>query len=242
MLAGSFIAWNRQEPFLSDAEVRAATAANAAVAGLDAGVPLAFWVNEDDDTVSFLATRTANVIRAAMPPDRIRDVVVVVPPSGDASTERRRLEQLTERDLAEAERTSGRPAVEIVLTPFDPVDRPAGARVIAPGEPLGGLRPVDPLEPATPWGIAVSSLLVLGLAWAAGYGWARVALPDSVTAAAAAPALGAAAIVLVAVPLERLGLLLADPVGGWVVSALAGGSGYAVRLVLQRRAVARAAP
>ena len=52
MLAGSAIAWDRQEPFLSDDEVRAVTFANDDVARLRPGTPLAFWVNEPDDTVS----------------------------------------------------------------------------------------------------------------------------------------------------------------------------------------------
>jgi hypothetical protein len=81
MLAGSAIAWNRQDPFLSEDEVRALAVANEAVSRLEPGTPVAFLVNEPDDTVSFLATRAGNVIRAGVPPDRIRDVVVVVPSS-----------------------------------------------------------------------------------------------------------------------------------------------------------------
>lgn len=244
MLAGAFIAWNRQEPFLTVEEVRAATIANAEVSPLDAGVPLAFLVNEPDETVSFLAARANNVIRASLPPDRIRDVVVVVPPlAGPASAgERRALERRTAADLREAEDTAGRPGEVVVLAPFDSVDRPDDALVVDPSAPATGLEPVDPLEPSSPGGIAGSSLLLLILISGIGYGWARVAVADAVTAAAAAPALGAGALVLAGIAVERLGLTLDAAGGAWIASGLAGGCGYLAWVVLERRARTRAAP
>src|SRR4029453_14497660 len=72
MLAGSAIAWDRQEPFPSDDEVRAVTFANDDVSRLRPGTPLAFWVNEPDDTGSSLAPRAGNVIRAGVRTDTIR--------------------------------------------------------------------------------------------------------------------------------------------------------------------------
>ncbi len=244
MLAGAFISWNRQESFLSQDEVRAATIANDAVSGLDAGVPLAFLVNEPDASVSFLATRAGNVLRASLPPDRIRDVVVVIPPRPDgvADEERRALERITAEDLLRAERTSGRPAAVFVLTPFDRVDRPPGALVVDPATPRTDLTAIDPLEPSSGWAIALSSVLVLAFLAVVGYGWARVAVPDALTSSAIAPALGAGAIVLAAVALERLGVRIDGAAGAWVVSALAGGCGYVVWGVLQRLARPRPAP
>jgi hypothetical protein len=244
MLAGAFIAWDRQEPFLSEDEVRTATIANGTVSGLDAGVPLAFLVNEPDETVSFLAARANNVIRASVPPDRIRDVLVVVPPAdGPAEgAERRALERLTAADLREAEDRAGRPATTVVLTPFDPIDRPPGALVVDPAEPSDEPVAVDPLQPSSPWRIVASSLLVLALVWAVGLGWARFLVADRVAAAALAPALGSAALVLSAVALERLGVAIDAAVGAWVVSGLAGGCGYVAWAVLERRPHARPAP
>jgi hypothetical protein len=244
IVAGAFIAWNRQEPFLSEDEVRAATIANAYVAGLDAGVPLAFLVNERDASVSFLATRAANVLRASLPPDRIRDVVVVVPalPGGEAGEERRALERGTAADREIAERHSGRPARVVVLTPFDGIDRPSDALVIDPHELANVEGAVDPLQPSTPAAIALSSLLVLALAAAAGYGWARAVVPDPLTAAATAPALGVGALVLVAVAFERLGVRLDAAAGAWAVSAVAGGGGYLVWRVLERATAPSPAP
>ena len=244
MLAGSAIAWNRQDPFLSEDEVRALAVANEAVSRLEPGTPVAFLVNEPDDTVSFLATRAGNVVRAGVPPDRIRDVMVVVPSVGGvpASGERGALERLTARNLAAAEARSGRSAEVIVLTPFDDVDRPTDALVVDPSRPVKESFPVDPLEASSAAGIAWASIVALALLTVAGYGWARIGLADAITAAAAAPAVGAAMLILVAAALDALGVGLGTRVGALAVSALAGGGGYLVRFVLERRAGSGSAP
>jgi hypothetical protein len=244
MLAGSAIAWNRQDPFLAENEVRALAVANEAVSRLEPRTPIAFLVNEPDDTVSFLATRAGNVIRAGVPPDRIRDVVVVVPSAGGApaSGERGALERLTARDLSAAEARSGRKAEVIVLTPFDEVDRPTDAIRIGSALVTGFVHAVDPLEPESAARIAWASIATLALLWAAGYGWARIGLADAVTAAAAAPAIGAAMLILVATALDVLGVPIGTTVGALAVSAIAGGGGYLIRFVLERRAGSGAAP
>jgi hypothetical protein len=245
MLAGSAIAWNRQEPFISDGEVRAVTFANDDVARLPPGTPLAFWVNEPDDTVSFLATRAGNVIRAGVPPDRIRDVVVVVPPLDRETTsgERGALERLTARDLGAAEERAGRSAEVIVLTPFDEVDRPTGALVVEPSERTKDLFPlVDPLEPFTAAGIAWASIAGLLLLTVVGFGWAQVGLGDAITAVAAAPAIGAAVLILVATALDAVGMHLGTTAGALAASALTGSGGYLARFVLERRTGTGSAP
>jgi hypothetical protein len=244
MLAGSAIAWNRQDPFLSQDEVRALAVGNEAVSQLEPGTPVAFLVNEPDDTVSFLATRAGNVIRAGVPPDRIRDVVVVVPPVGGApaSGERGALERLTARDLSAAEARSGRKAEVIVLTPFDEVDQPTDALVVDPSRPVKDVYPVDPLEPSSAAGIAWASIVALALLTVAGYGWARIGLADAITAAAAAPAVGAAMLILVGTALDALGVALGTTVGALAASAIAGGGGYLIRFVLERRAGSGSAP
>jgi hypothetical protein len=238
MLAGSAIVWNRQDPFLSEDEVRAIAVANETVSRLEPGTPVAFLVNEPDDTVSFLATRAGNVIRAGVPPDRIRDVVVVVPSVGGApaSGERGALERLTARDLSAAETRSGRKAEVIVLTPFDEVDQPTDALVVDPSRPAKDFYPVDPLEPSSAADIAWASIVALALLTVAGYGWARIGLADAITAAAAAPAVGAAMLILVGTALDALGVALGTTVGALAASAIAGGGGYLIRFVLERRA------
>lgn len=244
MLAGAFIAWNRQEPFLSEEEVGAATAANAHAARIDPvdRGPLVFLVNERDETVTFLATRAGNVIRAAMPPDRIRDVVIVVTPLEESvSAERDALERLTARDRQRAEDRSGPASATFVLRPFDRVDEAGSGIVIEGASPEGATGAVEPLLPASPNAIAVTSVLVLAFTWLAGYGWARVAVADATTAAAAAPAFGIGALVLFAVALERTGLAIEALAGAWVGSAIAGGGGYLAWQVLERRARTRSA-
>ena len=244
MLAGSAIAWNRQEPFISDAETRALRIANEAVARLEPRRPLAFLVNEPDDTVSFLATRAGNVVRAGVPPDRIRDVVVVVPPlEGEIAVgERAALEGLTERDLIAAEDRAGRSAAVLVLTPFDEVDRPQGALVLDPSASTKDAFPVEPLEPSSAAGIAWASIATLALLWIAGYGWARMGFEDAITAVAAAPAIGTAMLILVATALDAIGVRLGTAVAALAVSALAGGGGYFGWFVLERRSRTRSAP
>ena len=159
-----------------------------------------------------------------MPPDRIRDVVVVVP-SLDAGTrigERGALERLTARDLAAAEHRAGRSAAVIVLTPFDEVDRPTGAIQIGPALVTGGVHADDPLDPASAAG-AWAAIATFALLWVADYGWARIGLADTITAAAAAPAIGAAMLILVATALDALGVPLGRATRALAASALAGG-------------------
>jgi len=242
MVGGSAIAWNRQEPFMSEEEVNAVSIANDAIAtSVKPGTPLAFWVNEADEAISFSATRAGNVIRAGVPPDRIRDVVVVVPPlEGASQPQRLALEHLSASDLRAAETRSGRSAKVFVLRPFDATDSPKGAIVMHP--PAIDFRPVDPLEPASAWGVVWASLATLALLSVVGFGWARIGLEDSVRAAAISPAVGAAAIILVAVALDALGISLGSTGGGLAASVLAGGGGYLVGFVLKRRARTQPAP
>jgi hypothetical protein len=243
MLAGSAIAWNRQEPFLSHDEVIAVSIANEAIStSTRPGTPLAFLVNENSDMISFLATRAGNVIRAGVPPDRIRDVVLVVPPIGGGAeaTQRRALERLTASDLRAAEARSGRSPKVFVLRPFDAVDGPEAATVVHP--PVIDFYPVDPLEEASAIGIVWASIATLTLLSIVGFGWSRIGLGDPVRAAAISPAVGAAALILVAVGLDGLGISLGSTGGAVVASALAGGGGYLVGLVLQRRARTHPAP
>jgi hypothetical protein len=234
MLAGSAIAWNRQEAFMSEEEVRASTLAAwlAPVAGTKG--PIAFLVDDADASVTFLASRAGNVIRASVPPERIRDVIVVVPPRDGADEVRTALELTTASDLRAAEAGSGREAIFIVLPPFfDPADAPEGAVVIEPNLLVAG-EPPDPLEPASTAAIAWASLGALVLLWAVGFGCA-LGLADPVTAAPRHPRWGRG---------RDPGRGGARPhrhprrttAGAVAVSALAAGGGYLAWFVLERRA------
>lgn len=246
MLGGAFIAWNRQRPFISEAEVATATTANRLISGVEPVVPLVFLVDEQDGALSFLATRAGNVIRAAVPPDRIRDVVIWAPLADrNGDVERRALADLTGRDVVAALDRSGQEAELIVLTPFYDVDElgvPRGATVIDPGGPLIEGDPVQPLEPASRAATAASAALTLAFLWIVGYGWARTVFTNTLSSAATAIAIGAAGVTLSAIALERLGVPLDAPAGAWTVSVLAGGSGYLVWRVLERRTIANSSP
>lgn len=245
MLAGALIAWTRQEPFLSELEVsRVATAARYA-AGTAPGTALVFLVNDAEPSITFLATRAANVIRAGMPAERIRSVVLRVPwPEAPAPTERWKLAHLTRDDVRAAERTGSGPSETFILAPFDRPDIPSGADL--PGLVSEGVfvtspsiqpRPVaDPLEPSSPTEIAFASLAVFAALGIAGYGWARAASSEPWRALALAPAFGAAAMMVLAVALERAGLALSGAIGPTIVSVIAGVGGYLAWFVLERHA------
>jgi len=102
--------------------------------------------------------------------------------------------------------------------------------------------PIDPLEPASTARIAWASIAGLVLLTVVGFGWARAGLGDAITAVAAAPAIGAAMLILVATALDALGVSLGTTAAAVAASALAGGGGYLVRFVLERRAGSGSAP
>jgi hypothetical protein len=193
MLAGAAIAWNRQEPFMSELEVARVSTAARSAAGLSDGIPLVFFANDDDPTVSFLATRAANVIRAGMPPDRIRDVYVVVPAATEGSPtspEREALVRLWGRDVEDA--SDGGRAVLFLLAPFDRVDlaraqalpdtRVSTGVFVMPRPTTPASAPAGPLEPSSPGAIAWATVAMLALLVLCGYGWGRAALGDAFTA------------------------------------------------------------
>lgn len=253
MLAGAFFAWNRQEPFLSELEVERLATANRLVAATEPGTALVVWVNGGEGPGTFLAARAGNLFRASVPPDRIRDVVVLVPKSAAAAGEERAaLSPLTARDVSLAVARSGGARVDVLVAPFDRIDLVAAQRerrwtkvdagvfvrpALAP-EP----EPVEPLLPSSPAAIAMSSLLAFALVGAVGYGWARVGLEDRLDAAAVAPAFGAAVLTITSIALDRLGVRVDGTAGPVLASALSGASGYVLWLVLQRRGRARPAP
>ncbi len=247
MLAGAWVAWDRQEPFLSELEVERATTAAGYVAATEPGTPLVLRVDQEGSAVTFLATRAANVIRAAVPPDRIRDVVVLVPdPRGEADAVRWALARVTQADAERAVAEAGGRRLDVLLAPFDRSDAPLARyrtwRRVARGVFLAGDVPAEPapvrepLRPSSPAGIAWATAATLALLTLAGLGWAGLVAPDRVAALALAPGLGAVALLLAAVLLERLGVPLdGRALGGLLASALGGGGGYLARTALGSR-------
>jgi hypothetical protein len=250
MLSGALIAWTRQKPFLSVREVTAAIEAGRYAAATPPATPLLFWVNAEDRTASFLAARAANVIRASVPADRIRDVYVVVPSPAAGlpeTRERAGLSRVTQADARRATEAAGGRALTFLLRPFDPVDQPPSSAIQASGDVVVGAEgsatvparpssPIDPFRPSSPGGIALASVAAIALIGLVGYGWARTFAGDVMTGLALASPCGVAAMILVGIALERLGLPLSGSVGPTFVSALAGGSGYLARFFLERHA------
>ncbi len=254
MASGALIAWSRQLPFISPLEVEGATIAARIANTLPADTPLVFTVDDDDATVSFLATRAANVIRASVPPDRVADVFIYIgtptnllrgEPTVRGSVEYDAMSRLYLSDIPQDP-----PAAAFVLAPFnrtpDATADPGltrwspGVYATVPGPSALGPA-VDPLEPSSPAQIVLTAFVLLALTGAVGFGWARWAGLDAPASVAVAPAIGVATLAVVGVALEPLGLPLSGGVGPTVVALLAGGSGYAL-LILQGKVPAPSAP
>ena len=250
MAAGALISWSRQQPFVSPLETERATTAARIAETLQPGTPLVFIVDDTDATASFLATRAANVIRAAMPPDRVASVYVYVgtPQNflagiptirGDAE-----YDALSRLYLDDIPQDPQRPPVGFVLAPFnrtpEAATNPSTFRwsrgvfaTISGPSPLPPAR--DPLEPSSPTGIALAAIAILVLAGVVGFGWARWAGLDLLSAISVAPAFGVATLTLGGVACERLGLSLSGSVGPTIATLVVAGAGYLL-FVVQRPA------
>jgi len=255
MLGGAALGLVSQVPFVSPLEAARAEAASRIVETLPAGTPVVFVVDATDAPASFLATRAGNVLRAAVAPDRVRDVYVYVgrpsalldgrPTTGGGQEH----DALSRTYLALIPRDPA--PVAIVLAPFD---RTAGWRddglvrwgrgvyASIPGSLADAPAAPAPLRPSSPIAMTLSSLAVLALLAAIGYGWARAVVRDAIDAAALAPAFGIAALVLLATTFDRVGLRLGTSWIGLAVSAMAGVGGYLVWLLGEREPVADPAP
>jgi hypothetical protein len=236
--------WVDQRGFLGPQELADAATAGRIAATLPAGTSLVYVVNDPSNTSLFGASHALNVARATVPPDRARDVRVYV---GDAS-------HLLDgeptvggsRLITLASTTSLRdippdaPKAVFVIADFA---RSAGAfddpRLVRWGAGLAttepGPRPLEavPGEPrvSSPVAMSAAALATFLLLTAIGYGWARWGIGGAGAALLAAPACGAAALTVVAVAAERLGVPLDASASAFLLSALAGGSGYVLLAV-----------
>ncbi|MFM8998743.1 MAG: hypothetical protein ACKOKE_01430 [Actinomycetota bacterium] len=240
MLFGAGASWLRQEPFLDDRDLAALRVANA-VAVAAPGRALVAPVGSEQS--AFLLTLSGNAIRATVPPGRIRDVVVTAVGSAPGR-EGVAIGARTAADVRAATAARGGPAQRILVVPFAEREaRGAPWTLVADDvavDPVPeGFAPssvVEPVEPYAPWlptAIAIAALALLG---AGGWAWTRIAgIADVPGTVALAPAVGMGFAILVAFPLERIGLPLTGSVGPLVASAVAVGSGPLARRVLARR-------
>jgi hypothetical protein len=220
--AGGLFVWLKTPPKIFPLEVARVTSASRYLAQVPVGTPIVFSISNFQPIGSFFATEAANAIRAAVPPERIRDVRVMFPPAAAGALapteENRRLVDLLRRtalgadglppstmwfDLRPFDRRSyGRP----VAVSGDNLQRPSevsqGVSIVG-SVPGKALTPEDPLRPTSPWGIAWASLLVLGLLGIAGYPLARTLTNERTSVLAMAPACGAAVLILVTTVVAR---------------------------------------
>ena len=135
MVLGASFAWFRNEPYITEEEVRAAETAGPLLDEVEQPPVFTFLV--DDDAVeapTFLVARAWNVALASLPPDRIRTAVPVIDAGRTESRERaglrRVLEDLVRRRTATAvgDGDPGNAAphvVSVILPPFAPGMRDA---------------------------------------------------------------------------------------------------------------------
>jgi hypothetical protein len=252
MILGALLAWGRQRPFVSTREVaRTEVAMSYAEAITGAGTPIVVLVDDDDDTASFLAARAANILRAAAPPDRARDVYVFVGRATDffegKPTRRANPEyvELSEFTLTQIPDDPDR--LVLVLREFyrgvDVADLPQLHRFldgiwVSDDVPVR-LRPIDEprrlsWRPSNPPAIALATLSILVLLAVLGLGYALAAFHDLVLALATAPGFGGASLSLTALVLDRIGLRLEGLGVALAASALAGIGGFVLFLLAKR--------
>ncbi len=244
--------WRDQFPYISPDEVAHLTLAGRIAADrTPLGTPLVFVADSPDtDQALFLLTHTANVARAAVPPERVKDVYVFIGSPADLAAGHPSANGDPRYDLASAATFSrippGEHATFVIaeeIRDLSQLDTPGLTRwdaAVASSEgspaPLapadGELTPVEPRKILAATWRTFLLLLVLGL------GWSWWALGDVASGVAAAPAFAAPLLALTAFVLERLGLPLGTLGTSTLACAIAGGCGYGLlglRLLRQRR-------
>ena len=239
-------AWSQQQTFMSSEEVADLNTAARIASTVPPGTPLVFVVNDIDLTAIFLATHAENVIRATLPPDRVRDAYVYVGDSANlragVPTLRGHLQYDTLSRVLLQQIPPGPVAIFVVkdlnrvpsaLTDPSLFRWSSGVTSSVPDpRPLAALP--DELKPSSPSAIAIGSIAVFVLMMLVGLGWSSWAFDDTTGAVAMAPALGAATLAIVGLACELIGIPISGAWGPTLISAVAGGSGY-VLFVIERK-------
>jgi hypothetical protein len=255
MLVGPAIVWLRAKPYLSSGAVRDVGVASAFASRTPIGAPWIFVVDSGEERISFLATQLQNVIRAAVRPDRIRDVYVAVPaPAPRASPSERSewsaLAALYAHDAAGAVRRSiadghgpgvviriarferGAPNPSVVCEPPACATTESATTRVADGvrvsAPVAGRSPAEAAD-GSPDASFVRGILaapaMLVVLAAIGFAWARLSLGERWSALALSPAFGAAAVAGTGFLADRAGLRLGGFGAQALVLAIAAGGG-----------------
>jgi hypothetical protein len=213
------------------------------ISGSPAGTPIVFIVDErNPDIVAFHVTDWGNIIRAVMPPDRIPDVHLYVgtrqnfeqgQPTTTGDEQHDAISRLYLNDIRSSTTNSAGTAIVCTLPAFNPAHAatyPGCSTETNGAIPAAHETPTHPTSPANSWGIVASGVAMLLLLGAAGYGWATALIRSAsgnigFTRMALSPAFGAAALTLVAIVADRVGLRLTGPVPA-LATLLAGLAGY----------------
>ena len=245
MVAGAGWTWWHTAPPVYEIEAARASDAARYAAATAPGTPLVFQVSGPQTVLTFFAVRAANELRAAMAPERIRDVYVTVPPPPPgADAERQALSLRSAAAVADATQRTGLAPVTFRLAAFlrAPFEDPAATSAVeaSPGVKIVGATPAPvasieaSLAPSTLAKIAATAFgLVAGLALV-GSGWAWAASTGGRHAVPIAPATGLASLTLVAVTLERAGVAIERRAGATIVLVVATAAGWAVAVLASR--------
>ena len=241
MLVGAGGAWLRQEPFLEDRDLAALATANA-VASAAPETTLVFPVGSEQS--AFLLTLAGNAIRATLPPERIRDAVIVVVGSSPG-VEGEAIVRRTALDQEEALAAHGGRAQRILVVPFAERIGLGGPWTligddVAIDPAIAPASSADPVAPYAPWLPLAATLVALASLAAVGWAWSRTLVADVVGAAALAPAIGIGVTILIAFVAERIGVPLRGSVGPTAIAALSLASGpMLVRVAARTRGSSR---
>jgi hypothetical protein len=242
----AWAAWGSSKPLATPAQLAQLRTVGAALGRLPAGTPVVLVMDDRGDKPGLRVTRFANYLRDAVPAARIPDVRVFVGSPSDLLARRPTHTGQTEHDALATSAWLAlrpeldRPALAVVV---HAIDRSAfadgaalpGARLLGPGaltlpgfdpspagRPPSSGRSTDPgAGPQSPWTPVWLAPAILALLAVAGWPWTRLSLPEPAPATvrlALAPAFGVAAISLVAVAADAVGLRLSGP-GSWAAAA-----------------------
>jgi hypothetical protein len=201
------------------------TAAQQAGAALTATAPrtpvIVDLPNRGPGTVTAVL-RAANVLRAEVGSEHVRDVLVRFPRPDANDPETLALWVDAEQRSADAV-TSVTSVVEIRVGGVTPAVVPPVPNAVTVDVPTGGS--ASRTSPADVAMATVAGLLVLGFA---GAGWARAAGASGVEIVERAPVTGMGALILAAVVADRFGVRLGRPVDAGIIVTLVAAGGYLV--------------
>lgn len=234
MVFAAALTWFRERPYMNEAQVAQVREVASTITSAPVGTPVVFVVDErNPELVAFRVTDWGNVIRAWMPPERIRDVHLYVGAAANLAEDRvtnngnerhDTLSKLYLEDLHIGVTEDSPKPIVCVLATFNP----PGTIAMPPCSPSSASAEASPVQetadaadtrPATPWSIIGAGVLMFAFLAFVGFGWSASLVrpqPNGVfVRLAIAPALGAAVLVLGAIAADRVGFRLT---GGLPVS------------------------